>query len=50
MSQDHHQPGSKPRSSELDATDLRGSDDVSRYTDHKKIAQALIEDYLSWYA
>jgi len=49
MSQNHHQPCAGPRSGELDAADLRGSDDVSRNADDKEVAQALVEDDLRRY-
>ena len=46
MPQNHHQPCAEPRRGELDAADLRRSDDVSGNADDKQVAKALIEDDL----
>ena len=50
MSQDDYQASAKLFNSEFDAADLRWSYDISRYANDKKIAQALVKDYLGWYA
>src|SRR2546429_9537314 len=47
MPKNHHQASAEPRRRELDAADLRGSDDVSGNTNDKQVAQALVEDDLS---
>jgi len=46
--QNHHQPGTEPRRGELDAANLRSSDDVAGHADDKQVAQALVEDDLCW--
>ena len=49
MPQNHHQPCAEPRRGELDAADLRRSDDVSGNADDKQVAKALVEDDLCWH-
>jgi hypothetical protein len=43
MSENHHQPGAEPFRCELNATDLRRSDDISGNSDHKQIAETLVK-------
>ena len=46
MAQNDDEPCAESLRGELDAADLRRSDDVSRNANHKEIAQALVEDDL----
>jgi hypothetical protein len=48
--QNHHQSRAEPSRSELDAADLRRSDDVTGNADDKQIAQTLVEDDLCWHS
>ena len=49
VAQNHHEPSAEPCRGELDATDLRSSDDVSGNADNEQVAQALVEDDLCWH-
>ena len=44
MTQNNDETSPKTLRGELDASDLRGGDDVSRYPDHEQVAQTLVED------
>ncbi|MDB5762260.1 MAG: hypothetical protein JWQ21_1255 [Herminiimonas sp.] len=44
VAQDDHEPCAEPFRGELDAADLRWSDDVSGNADNKQVAQALVKD------
>src|SRR5687768_6593656 len=50
MPQSHHQRRAEPGGRELDAADLRRSDDVSGNPDDEQVAQALVEDDLRGHA
>src|SRR5258705_1882730 len=50
VAQNHDERCAEPLRSELNAADLRGSDDVSRNADDKQIAQTLVEDDLCRHA
>ena len=43
VTQNYHEPSVEPCRGELDATDLRSSDDVPGNADNKQVAQALVE-------
>jgi hypothetical protein len=48
VAEDDNKTSVKPGSRELDAADLRGSDDVAGDTDNEEVAEALVEDELGW--
>ena len=50
MAKHHHQPRSESLGSKFDTADPGRRDDVAGDADHKKIAQALIENNLRWHA
>jgi hypothetical protein len=43
MPQNHHQPCVEPFRRELNATDLRSSDDIPGNSNDKQVAEALVE-------
>jgi hypothetical protein len=49
VAQNHNERRAEPLCGELNAADLRGSDDVSGNADDKQVAQALVEDDLCRY-
>jgi hypothetical protein len=48
VTEDDNKTSVKPGSRELDAADLRGSDDVAGDTDNEEVAEALVKDEFGW--
>ena len=48
VTEDDNKASVKPGSRELDAADLRGSDDVAGDTDNEEVAEAPVKDEFGW--